>query len=210
MQGISGNLYVRLRLSASEYSTIHPQYAYKTETQQIYFPVSLSYPDHTVHLPRVQIQFGRSMFRFALLLLSIWFTVYTRSRAAICTSGSAPLPTLTDCQDIAEAVRWLSRLPGENEMKAWGRRLPTTDATQKVPKVFWISGRGPVTCAIHVDVDAYDLWAIDDFRLSDVASAAEEVIAHCLLERRQVGLAYPAGADGHVHAKVWSFERITR
>ena len=87
-------------------------------------------------------------------------------------------------------------------MKAWGRRLPTTDDTQKVPKVFWIAGRGPTTCAIHVDVDSYDLWAVDDFRLRDVATAAEEVVAQCLVAKSKVGLAYPAGPDGHVHAKV--------
>lgn len=90
-------------------------------------------------------------------------------------------------------------------MKAWGRRLPSTLDTQKVPKVFWISGRGPTTCAVHVDVDSYDLWAVDDFRLADVASAAEEVVAQCLSAKSKVGLAYPAGVDGHVHAKVRGF-----
>ena len=90
-------------------------------------------------------------------------------------------------------------------MKAWGRRLPTTLDTQKVPKVFWIVGRGPTTCAVHVDVDAYDLFAVDDFRLADVASAAEEVVAQCLSAKSKVGLAYPAGVDGHVHAKVRAF-----
>ena len=142
------------------------------------------------------------MFRFPLLLLSASFTIYTCSRAAICTSVRGALPTLKDCKDIAEAVSWVSRLPGENNMKAWGRRLPTTLDTEKVPKVFWISGRGPTTCAIHVDVDAYDTWAVDNFRLSDVASAAEEVISQCLVPKSKVGLAYPAGADGAVHAKV--------
>ena len=87
-------------------------------------------------------------------------------------------------------------------MKAWGRRLPTTDDTQKVPKLFWIGGRGPVTCAVHVDVDDYDPIAVDNFRLSDVAAAAEDVIAQCLIPKGKVGLAYPAGPDGYVHAKV--------
>ena len=90
-------------------------------------------------------------------------------------------------------------------MKVWGRELPTTLDTQKVPKVFWISGRGPTTCAIHVDVDAYSPFAVDSFRVSDVASAAEEVIAQCLVPARKVGLAYPAGVDGHVYAKVRTF-----
>lgn len=142
------------------------------------------------------------MFRFPLLLLYTSFTICTHSQAAICTNSRGPLPTIKDCNDIAEAVNYLSRLPGENYKKAWGRWLPTTPDTEKLPKVFWISGRGPTTCAINVDVDAYDTLAVDDFRVSDVASAAEEVIAECLLPRRKVGLAYPAGADGHVHARV--------
>ncbi|CAD6570781.1 MAG: hypothetical protein ASARMPRED_003931 [Alectoria sarmentosa] len=128
--------------------------------------------------------------------------MYTLSRGAICTSTRGLLPTVRDCNDLIEAISWLSRLPNENNMKAWGRRLPTTLDTQKVPKVFWISGRGPTTCAVHVDVDSYDLFAVDDFRLADVASAAEEVVTQCLSAKSKVGLAYPAGPDGYVHAKV--------
>ena len=91
-------------------------------------------------------------------------------------------------------------------MKVWGRELPTTTETQQVPKVFWIAGRGPTTCAIHVDVDAFSPFAVDSFRLSDVASAAEEVIAQCLVPQRKTGLAYPVVADGHVYAKVRIFQ----
>ena len=87
-------------------------------------------------------------------------------------------------------------------MRAWGRRLPTTRDTQSVPKIFWIAGRGPITCAIHVDVDAFDPLAVDDFRLADVASAGDDVIAQCLATQRKVGWAYPAGPDGKVQAKV--------
>ncbi|KAF6235280.1 hypothetical protein HO173_006474 [Letharia columbiana] len=142
------------------------------------------------------------MFQSSLLLLFAPFTIYTLSQAAICTPAPGLLPTVSDCTDLLEAISWLSRMPGENNMKAWGRRLPTTLDTQKVPKVYWISGRGPTTCAVHVDVDSYDLWAVDDFRLADVASAGEEVVAQCLSAKSKVGLAYPAGADGLVHAKV--------
>ena len=140
------------------------------------------------------------------LVLFASFAIYGASSAAICTSARGLLPTIRDCHDIAEAISLLSRNPSENTMKAWGRRLPTTPDTEMVPKVFWISGRGPTTCAIHVDVDAYDPWAVDDFRLSDVASAADEVIAQCLVAKSKLGLAYPAGLDGHVHAKVKNFE----
>lgn len=132
--------------------------------------------------------------------------MYTYSQAAICTAARGLLPTISDCNELIEAITWLSRIPGENNMKAWGRRLPTSLDTQKVPKVFWISGRGPTTCAIHIDVDPYDLWAVDDFRLADVATVGEEVVAQCLSAKNKVGLAYPAGADGHVHAKVRAFQ----
>ncbi len=145
------------------------------------------------------------MFQISLLLLSASFSIYTLSQAAICTAARGPLPTVKDCNDLTDAIRWLSSLPNENNVKAWGRRLPTTLDTQKVPKVFWISGRGPTTCAVHVDVDPYDLWAVDNFRLSDVASAGEEVVAQCLSAKSKVGLAYPAGPDGEVHAKVRTF-----
>lgn len=146
------------------------------------------------------------MTRFTFLVLFASFTLYAASWAAICTSARSILPIIRDCQDITEAVSLLSRIPGENTMKAWGRQLPTTPDTEKVPKVFWISGRGPTTCAIHMDVDAYDTWAVDFFRLSDVASAADEVISQCLVAKSKVGLAYPAGLDGRVHAKVKTFE----
>ena len=136
------------------------------------------------------------------MVLSILFSTCALCRGAICTSPRGLLPYVRDCGEIAEAVTWLSRLPGENKMKAWGRGLPTTDESENVPKVYWLSGRGPTTCAIHVDVDAYNPLGIDNFRLSDVASAAEQVIAQCLVAKSKLGLAYPAGADGVVHAKV--------
>ena len=145
------------------------------------------------------------MFRSPLLLLLTCFTISTHARDAICITSPGLLPTIRDCIDIAEAVGWLSQLPRENDMKAWGRGLPTTSDTQQIPKVFWISGRGPVTCAIHVDVDAYSPFAVESFRLSDVALAAEEVIAQCLIPKRKIGLVYPVGVDGHVYAKVRTF-----
>ena len=145
------------------------------------------------------------MFRSPLLLLLICFTISTHARDAICITSRGLLPTIRDCRDIAEAVSWLSQQPHENELKAWGRGLPETSDTQQIPKVFWLSGRGPTTCAIHVDVDAFNPFAVESFRLSDVASAAEEVIAQCLIPKRKTGLVYPVGVDGHVYAQVRTF-----
>ena len=138
------------------------------------------------------------------LKLSMLFTslIYALSQAVVCIRPPALLPIISDCTTIVEAIGWLSRMQGENTMRAWGRGLPTTADTQKVPKVFWISGRGPTTCAVHVDVDEYVPWAVDDFRVSDVAAAGEQVVAQCLMARSKIGLEYPAGVDGHVYAKV--------
>ena len=177
---------------------------YEMQAREVSFMVFFSCLASAVHELLVALLFHRSMFQFSLLLLSA-STIYSHAQAAICTSARGLLPTISDCKDIAEAIHWLSRLPNENNMKAWGRGLPSTLDTEKVPKVFWISGRGPTTCAVHVDVDAYDTLAVDDFRVSDVASAADEVIAQCLVKKSKVGLAYPAGMDGHVHAKVIVF-----
>ena len=167
-----------------------------------YFAAILPLLATEVQILRAATSTSHMMFQLSFLVLSASFTVYTFSQAAICTSSRGLLPTINDCNDIAEAIDLLSRMPHENKMRAWGRGLPTTDDTQMIPKVFWLTGRGPTTCAVHVDVDAYDVWAVDDFRLSDVASAAQEVIAQCLVPKRKLGLAYPAGADGRVHAKV--------
>ena len=147
-------------------------------------------------LPSLQ----RSMARLRLSMLFTSF-IYALSQAVVCIRPPALLPTVNDCTTIVEAISWLSRMPGENTMKAWGRNLPTTLDTQKVPKVFWISGRGPTTCAVHVDVDAYVPWAVDDFRVSDVATVGGQVLAECLVARSKIGLAYPAGVDGHIYAK---------
>ena len=145
------------------------------------------------------------MFQSPLVLLLICFIIFTNTQAAICITTRGLRPTINDCRDIAEAVSSLSQLPNENKLKAWGRGLPTTLDTQQLPTVFWLSGRGPTTCAIHVDVDAFSPFAVDNFRLSDVATAATEVIDQCLIRKRKVGLAYPVVVDGHVYAKVRTF-----
>ena len=169
---------------------------------------NLSEAHHTVWFLQSPLSSQRSMSRLKLSMLFTSF-IYALSQAVVCIRPPALLPTISDCTTIVEAIGWLSRMQGENTMRAWGRRLPTTPDTQKVPKVFWISGRGPTTCAVHVDVDAYVPWAVDDFRLSDVAAAGEQVLAECLMARSKIGLAYPAGMDGHVYAKVIGSTKLT-
>lgn len=198
-----------LRLNASPHSTIHANRDdFRTEDLEVYLAVVLLSSAPAFRALQNPLSIHRKMFQFPLLLLYASFTILKYSQAAICTNSRGPLPTVKDCKDIVEAVTYLSSLPGENVRKAWGRQLPTTYHTEKLPKVFWISGRGPITCAINVDVDAYDTWAVEDFRVSDVASAAKGVVDECLVPRRKVGLAYPAGADGLVHARVRAISTV--
>lgn len=138
-----------------------------------------------------------SLSDFLLLALLLLF-----SQAIECFRALTALPVLYHCQDLIDAIVYLARQPGEDDVKAWGRRLPSTLYTQKVPKLYHILG--PViqtTCAVKVDVDRDDFLASDDFRQSDVARSAGMVVSGCLRARRLVGLDYP-GEGGHVYAMI--------
>lgn len=111
------------------------------------------------------------------------------------------LPTLSDCRDLTNAIDYVSHLPGENVPRSWGRNRPETPETVRLPKVYWLGGRGPATCAVIVDVSADDYLAVDYFRLRSVGVAAERVVAQCLLRRNQIGLSYP-GSGRRVFAKI--------
>lgn len=130
-------------------------------------------------------------------LSSIW----TVAQCLRCISPPGALPTLPDCRDLTNAIAFASRLPGENVLKSWGRHLPETPDTVKLPKVYWLSGRGPTTCAVHVDVSAEEYFAVDEFRLRSVGVAAESVVAQCLLRLSQIGFSYPSPSQ-HVYAKI--------
>ena len=118
-----------------------------------------------------------------------------------CIPSPGALPTLPDCRDLTDAIAYVSHLPGENVLKTWGRRLPETPETMHLPKVFWLGGQGPTTCAVHVDVNAEDYLAVDEFRLRSVGVAAEEIVARCLLGLRQIGVSYPASSQ-RVYAQI--------
>jgi len=141
------------------------------------------------------------MLQIPTLLFAVLFSVYVPSRSMECLLPRGALPTVRDCQDLTDAIAYLARFPGENNPKTWGRRLPSTTDTQNLPKIYWIVGRGPTTCAVHVDVNADDVFAIDTFRLSTVGLAAERVVSRCLVGERKIGLEYPSGGQ-HVYAKL--------
>ena len=51
------------------------------------------------------------------------------------------LPIPAQCRDLANALAYAANLPGGNAPKDWGRQLPNTAHTEKLPKVYWFGGR---------------------------------------------------------------------
>lgn len=141
------------------------------------------------------------MILFSTSSVFFLWSICTVARCLRCIPPPGALPTLPDCRDLTNAIASVSRLPGENIVKAWGRHLPETSDTVNLPRVYWVSGRGPTTCAVHVDVSADDYFAVDEFRLRSVGVAAERVVAQCLLRLNQIGFSYPSPSR-HVYAKI--------
>ena len=84
--------------------------------------------------------------------------------------------------------------------KDWGRDLPSTAFTEKLPKLFWLAGRPiPSTCGIDIDVAPDIPLAVESFDLMAVALAAEKILRICLYGRSQVGNE-PLGPTKHVLA----------
>lgn len=91
------------------------------------------------------------MFDLLPLVAVVLSTIYGVALSTECFHARSALPIIRECQELTDAIAYLSRLPNENNVKAWGRHLPTGPDTEKVPKVYWIVGRGPRTCAVHVE-----------------------------------------------------------
>lgn len=142
-----------------------------------------------------------TMILFSTSSLPLLSSLCTVAQCLRCMPPPGILPNLPDCRDLTNAIAYVSRLPGENVRKSWGRGLPETPDTVRLPKVYWLSDRGPTTCAVHVDVSADDYLAVDEFRLRSVGVAAERVVAQCLLRLSQIGLSYPSSSR-HVYAKI--------
>lgn len=143
---------------------------------------------------------ARNMFKFLLFLLLLVVNLPS-SLEVECFHARSALPILSHCQDITDAIAYLSRMPGENDLRAWGRRLPTSQYTEKLPKVYWLSGRGPTTCAVQVDVNPTNYFAVDSFRQSNVSVCAARVVDQCLARQRRIGLDYPTQKE-YVYVKI--------
>ena len=113
------------------------------------------------------------------------------------------LPIPAHCRDLATAILYASFKPLGNDPKSWGRGLPTTPDTERLPKLYWLVDRpyGPSTCALLVDTIPLDPFAVETFRLRTVGIAAERIIGTCLMGRSQVG-SEPMGKTKGVEASL--------
>ncbi|KAL8834916.1 MAG: hypothetical protein Q9176_007210 [Flavoplaca citrina] len=134
-----------------------------------------------------------------LLLLSI--LPFTTPLDCYAPPAGTSLPLLPHCQELVYALLYTSRLPHKNDAKTWGRNLRSTDFTEYLPKVYWLPGRGPRSCAINLDVDPLHPDAKEIFRISDIARAATRIVNICLIGRREVGRD-ALGAGGRVWARL--------
>ena len=125
------------------------------------------------------------MLSFQEFLLTITFCLYSASSALECYSGI--LPDLADCQILIGALYDLSRMPGQNDPKEYGRTMESSIYSEKIPKVFYLSGPEDYNCALFVDVEITDYYAIDTFRIQDLAWAANAVFAVCLVTEGRLG-----------------------
>lgn len=111
------------------------------------------------------------------------------------------LPILNHCNDLVHALILSARLPRHNEAKTWGRGLPSSTRTEHLPKVYWLPGRGPQTCALHLDVDPLYPDATEVFNLEAIGIAAARIVNLCLVQRRQLGRD-SLGRTGRVVGKI--------
>ncbi|KAI4185170.1 MAG: hypothetical protein LQ346_005968, partial [Caloplaca aetnensis] len=91
------------------------------------------------------------------------------------------LPLIPDCTEVVQRILDIARLPGAAASKEWGRKLNNTDTTFRLPKTYWISGAGPKTCAVQVDVaTGHSPDAVERFGFRELGYAAERVLDVCL------------------------------
>ena len=172
-------------------STIHSLFSF----QALYIPSNSN-------INRIRKQKARGARQNMLFPILILLTVpFTLSLDCYPAPIRGQLPILDHCQELVYALTYASRLPPNLKAKEWGRGLRSTDFTEHLPKVYWLPGRGPQTCAISLDVDPLYPEAREVFKLADIAFAGTRIIHLCLISRRQVG-SDPLGPTNRVIAKL--------
>ena len=139
------------------------------------------------------VHLSSDMLSFISIIITLVFLPSSPlARAYICTRPHGVLPSPKDCHELIDSIEALSRIPPFNTPKLWSRHVEDTAETLKLPKDYWLQGRGPSTCAFHVDVVPWgDLNGNDTFSFRGMATAGEIIVEQCLVKRRKLGLAYP-------------------
>ena len=143
----------------------------------------------------------------SLGLLVLFFSrLFNFTSAFFCTQVQV-LPFPRDCRAIIAGIDWVAAKPHESHPRAWGRRVQTTWDSEQLPKIFYIEGRNPPnTCAVQVDVDPWDYFAVDTFTLRQLGDASKVIYRECLVSRGKLGEEYPSG-ERHVWAKLVTMPR---
>ena len=125
------------------------------------------------------------MLRYRELLFTVAFCLYSTSLALECYTGN--LPNFFDCEALIGALFQLSRMPGQDEPKEYGRTMDSDIFSEKIPKLIHLYGPEEYNCGILLDVDDADYYAVDTFRIADVAAVANTIFAYCLVARAKLG-----------------------
>ncbi|KAL8788841.1 MAG: hypothetical protein Q9195_007104 [Heterodermia aff. obscurata] len=157
---------------------------------------------------------AQAMYRKSTTLLSTLLLLRlptpVLSISMICYSPATIPPLTNDCFDLLAAIKEASHLPSKQGPKDWGRRLPNSDLTESLPKLYYIKAESsrPMfsTCAVEVDADPIHTWAVETFTLAKVGKAAEAIVDKCLEDHHMVGLA-TLGETGKVQASLFRTNR---
>ena len=136
---------------------------------------------HTLFIPVVV----SVMLRYRGLLFTVVLCLCSTSLALECFTGT--LPDLLDCEILIRALFHLSHMPGQDEPKEYGRTVESDIYSEKIPKLYHLYGPEDYNCGILLDVATADYYAIDTFRVRDLATAANIIYDYCLLARAKMG-----------------------
>jgi hypothetical protein len=140
--------------------------------------------------------------RSPIFLLAALFSLSSPCLSTECYNAPAALPSYRDCHTLLDGILYLSRLPGQNRPKEWGRNLTTGLNAERLPKLYWLDGPERYNCGIRLD--GISQYASEIFKVIAVYYSGNRLVLHCLAMQRQLGVDWP-GLDHHVTASlVWT------
>ncbi|KAL2041327.1 hypothetical protein N7G274_005709 [Stereocaulon virgatum] len=127
--------------------------------------------------------------RSPIFLLAALFSLSWPCLSVECYNAPAALPSYRDCHVLLDGILYLSRLPGENRPKEWGRNLTTGLGVEHLPKLYWLDGPERYNCGIRID--GISQYATEIFRVDAVYYSGSRLVLHCLAIQRQLGVDWP-------------------